>query len=115
MKYAYLQCYHLVISDQMALKIQNDLPSITHAKIHYEIRILSAICALIKRRLHQLPSSTYFYLGAGLIYFSNVVKEVSYDYTDCNSVVNGQATADTCGDILEKSPSSGKFSRVSKG
>ena len=44
-------------------------------------------------------------LGAGLIYFSNVVKEVSYDYTDC--VSNGQLAGQTCADILENNPSPG--------
>jgi len=42
-------------------------------------------------------------IGAGLIYFSNVVKEVSYDYTDC--VSNGQLAGQTCADILENNPS----------
>jgi hypothetical protein len=40
-------------------------------------------------------------IGAGLIYFSNEVKEVSYDYTDCPSVENQNIL---CADIVETDP-----------
>ena len=40
--------------------------------------------------------------GAGLIYFSNEVKEVSYDYTECFSAETPDVL---CADKLETNPS----------
>ena len=60
------------------------------------------------RYLNKILLSKYFYsenyLGIGLLYFSNQVLEVTYDYTECKENTVSSATPRQCSAVLTDNP-----------